>query len=212
VCRLQFSSKERDPATGWRDYGFRYYAPQWQRWLSADPIGEAGGVNLYGFVGNAPVDTFDPHGLQFTGSSGWPQNPNQQGNSGNECHERFANCMSTYCIGAAALDGVGGIPGLLGVSLGLWQTASQKGPMGGPRPLIRSGKLTGFGKSLVVGGLGGLGLAGAAGAIAHVTACVAELAGCLSGQSSSSASSVPTALPPDVYPPPIIGFPGHSVR
>jgi RHS repeat-associated protein len=79
VCRFQFSSKERDPATGWSYYGYRYYAPTWQRWVSADPIGEAGGVNLYGFVGNAPVDTFDPHGLQFAGSSGWPQEPNAPG-------------------------------------------------------------------------------------------------------------------------------------
>ncbi len=31
------------------------YAHHWGRWLSKDPIGERGGVNLYGFVGNNPA-------------------------------------------------------------------------------------------------------------------------------------------------------------
>ena len=33
------------------------------RWLNRDPIGEQGGVNLYGMVGNDPVNWFDPFGL-----------------------------------------------------------------------------------------------------------------------------------------------------
>ena len=35
------------------------------RWLNRDPIGEAGGVNLYGAVGNNPVNNFDPYGLDW---------------------------------------------------------------------------------------------------------------------------------------------------
>jgi hypothetical protein len=35
------------------------------RWLSRDPIGENGGFNLYGFVGNDPVNFVDPLGLDF---------------------------------------------------------------------------------------------------------------------------------------------------
>lgn len=34
-------------------------------WLSRDPIEEEGGQNLYGFVGNDPVDRRDPFGLEF---------------------------------------------------------------------------------------------------------------------------------------------------
>jgi RHS repeat-associated protein len=35
-------------------YGYRYYDPSTGRWPSRDPIGEKGGVNLYGMVGNKP--------------------------------------------------------------------------------------------------------------------------------------------------------------
>ena len=33
-----------------------------QRWLSRDPIGEAGGLNLYRFCLNSPLDRTDPNG------------------------------------------------------------------------------------------------------------------------------------------------------
>ncbi len=36
-------------------YLARPYDPNMGRWLSRDPIGEEGGVNLYGFVGNRPI-------------------------------------------------------------------------------------------------------------------------------------------------------------
>jgi hypothetical protein len=35
-------------------------------WLSRDPIGINGGINLYGYVGNGPINLFDPYGL-----NGW---------------------------------------------------------------------------------------------------------------------------------------------
>src|SRR5690606_34413564 len=42
---------------------YRIYDPVHGRWLSRDPIGEAGGVNLYGYVGNGPIIGRDPYGL-----------------------------------------------------------------------------------------------------------------------------------------------------
>ncbi len=39
------------------------YDPTEGRWLSRDPIGERGGINLYGYVGNGPVNYYDPSGL-----------------------------------------------------------------------------------------------------------------------------------------------------
>jgi len=44
VCRFKFSSKERDPSTGFYYYGYRFYAPQWQRWPNRDPLGDEGGA------------------------------------------------------------------------------------------------------------------------------------------------------------------------
>ena len=42
---------------------YRAYDPLSGRWLSADPIGEAGGMNLYGYVGNDPTGRVDLLGL-----------------------------------------------------------------------------------------------------------------------------------------------------
>jgi RHS repeat-associated protein len=42
---------------------YRAYTPAIGRWLTRDPIGEEGGINLYGYVDNDPVNTVDPFGL-----------------------------------------------------------------------------------------------------------------------------------------------------
>jgi len=63
VCRFKSASKERDISTGFSYYGFRFYAPQWQRWVRRDPVREEGGLNLYGFVNNNPIAYFDALGL-----------------------------------------------------------------------------------------------------------------------------------------------------
>ena len=57
-----FSSKPYDAITGLSYYGHRFYAPAVGRWMTRDPIGESGGVNLYGFVMNNPVNLVDPMG------------------------------------------------------------------------------------------------------------------------------------------------------
>ncbi len=42
---------------------FRAYDPNEAKWLSSDPLEERGGINLYGYVGNDPVNWTDPTGL-----------------------------------------------------------------------------------------------------------------------------------------------------
>jgi RHS repeat-associated protein len=42
--------------------GRRYYNPSTGRWLSRDPIGEKGGLNLYAFVRNDPIGKTDSLG------------------------------------------------------------------------------------------------------------------------------------------------------
>ena len=56
---FQFSTKFYDPDIGMYYYGYRYYSPELRRWASRDPIGEEGGLNLYGFCGNDGVNSID---------------------------------------------------------------------------------------------------------------------------------------------------------
>lgn len=63
---FQFSTKRYDSATGLVYYGYRFYVPENKKWLNRDPIGENGGINLYGFVGGNPVGFVDPLGLTVT--------------------------------------------------------------------------------------------------------------------------------------------------
>jgi len=62
-----FSTKYYEPT--WRTYyyGYRYYSPSLGRWLSRDPIGENGGMNLYSFAFNTSVNVIDPLGLEISG-------------------------------------------------------------------------------------------------------------------------------------------------
>jgi len=46
-----------------------FYNPQTGRWLSRDPLGERGGLNLYCFIANSPVKNVDLFGL--TGPATW---------------------------------------------------------------------------------------------------------------------------------------------
>jgi len=67
---------ENDPcnyetASGVVEYGYRYYNPDTGRWPSRDPLEERGGLNLYGFVGNNPNNTWDYLGLIDFGPWSW---------------------------------------------------------------------------------------------------------------------------------------------
>ncbi len=56
------SGKDFNPETGLAYFGYRFYMPDVGRWLTRDPIGFAGGLNFYGYVGNNPVMYIDPNG------------------------------------------------------------------------------------------------------------------------------------------------------
>jgi len=66
----QFTGREND-GTGLYFYRARYYSPTYQRFIAQDPIGFAGGVNSYAYVGDDPVDFRDPTGY----CASQPQNP-----------------------------------------------------------------------------------------------------------------------------------------
>jgi RHS repeat-associated protein len=62
VNRYRYASKEYLPLSGIYNFGARYYDPNLQRFLNRDPLGEVGGINLYGYVGNSPINLLDPSG------------------------------------------------------------------------------------------------------------------------------------------------------
>ena len=69
-CRSAGSIPARSTTTRLHYYGFRYLDPVTGRWPSRDPIGERGGRNLYGFVGNRPTELVDTDGRK------WFKSPN----------------------------------------------------------------------------------------------------------------------------------------
>ncbi|WP_236905562.1 RHS repeat-associated core domain-containing protein [Collimonas arenae] len=59
---FQYTGRENDN-NGLYYYRARYYSPAVGRFISSDPIGLAGGINTYTYVGGNPVDFSDPLGL-----------------------------------------------------------------------------------------------------------------------------------------------------
>jgi len=68
VNPIRFSSKYCDTETNLYYFGYRYYNPDTGRWINRDPLGEQGGLNLYGYVKNTPSSGIDPLGLNSQGS------------------------------------------------------------------------------------------------------------------------------------------------
>ncbi|MDD5035616.1 MAG: DNA/RNA non-specific endonuclease [Methylococcaceae bacterium] len=64
VAQSGFGYTGREPdASGLMYYRARYYDPGIGRFISRDPIGLAGGINRYAYVGSNPINFNDPEGL-----------------------------------------------------------------------------------------------------------------------------------------------------
>ena len=61
---FEYTGRENDN-TGLYFYRARYYNPGLQRFVSEDPIGLAGGPNVYAYVGGNPVSRVDPTGKNW---------------------------------------------------------------------------------------------------------------------------------------------------
>lgn len=63
--RYRYTGMERDGESGLNYHSARYYLPWLGRWLSADPIGVEGGMNLYGYCNNRVIICNDKNGNFF---------------------------------------------------------------------------------------------------------------------------------------------------
>jgi RHS repeat-associated protein len=62
---LRFPGQYYDAESGLHYNRFRHYSPDVGRYVSADPIGQIGGVNLYRYGLGNPLSFIDPLGLKF---------------------------------------------------------------------------------------------------------------------------------------------------
>ena len=65
----------------WAQSAWAFYSPQTGRWLSRDPAGEKGGINLYVFAKNDAVDETDLLGLASNSAPGVPHVSNDRHNN-----------------------------------------------------------------------------------------------------------------------------------
>lgn len=61
---IRFPGQYYDAETGLHYNRFRYYDPEVGRYVSADPIGQLGGVNVFSYARNSPLSLIDPFGLR----------------------------------------------------------------------------------------------------------------------------------------------------
>lgn len=64
-----FACQKLLPEAGLVRFLYRDYDPTFGRWLTRDPVGERGGLNLYNYVGNRVMDRTDRYGLEWKKSN-----------------------------------------------------------------------------------------------------------------------------------------------
>jgi RHS repeat-associated protein len=101
--RYRWTGREWDGELKWYFHRARYYDPAMSRFVQEDPIGQAGGENLYAYVGGSPLEATDPSGLhaQFV-QKGWF-------GCGVHCHEQGVYLDGIFVKNGGWLAGAPGI-------------------------------------------------------------------------------------------------------
>jgi len=164
-----FCGYRYDPETELYYVRNRTYSPPLGRWIQRDPIGYAGGMNLYGYVGGRAGSSSDPYGRQpaiiigagvgflaacaISAIGGWF--------SGKSACQITRDCVCNGLGGAIAGGTLAGFPsiagGCVGSALGgvaslvcqsMWHCAGDppgRSPLGDPCDLIKAGLATAVG-------------------------------------------------------------------
>jgi RHS repeat-associated protein len=92
---FQFTGREND-GTGLYYYRARYYSPTYQRFITQDPIGFAGGdFNIYAYVSNGPISAVDPTGRGVIDCIRFLMKLPGLLNAKNECQQELKTCNSS---------------------------------------------------------------------------------------------------------------------
>ncbi len=120
---VALSAAARSDLVRSHEYGLRYYSPSLGRWLSRDPIAEQGGLNLYAYVLNDPINSTDPLGLSRC-----------KGEPMSACMKRFLE--QNYGSGLEIADDLG----FWGLLSGGWALVSKLGDEAGTKALEKVGE------------------------------------------------------------------------
>jgi len=90
---FRFPGQYYDQETGLHYNYFRDYKPDIGRYLTPDPIGLEGGINLFVYVGNNPVNYTDPMGLEKSDSNNKCSEPCWR----NKCYQECINICFPIC-------------------------------------------------------------------------------------------------------------------
>jgi RHS repeat-associated protein len=117
----QYTGREND-GNGLYFYRARYYSSTLQRFISEDPIGVKGGINLYAYADNSPVTLRDPSGKNPLAIAGCLLGGAAGAFAYHEMAGRKAS-LPGYALSAAAGCGLGALAGF-GLGLGLLDGAA----------------------------------------------------------------------------------------
>jgi RHS repeat-associated protein len=94
---FRFPGQYYDQETGLHYNYFRYYNPQTGRYLTPDPIGLEGGINLFSYVKGNPVNKIDRLGLSEAKNNPNGSKRDAACQNENKCNKGWVDCY-TNCI------------------------------------------------------------------------------------------------------------------